>query len=310
LLFPWGARGMRLPDGLLADLDRLVWVACLGRQAPSGSDSGAQDSMRQPGQQARTWQRDNGSQRGHDRDAGQQPSLFESALTTLMSRPFGWLVVAEPTGGLDAETMELRTQLNVLLRYDEERARFDADRAQRRLAELDSFREAGLWNVRVLAGAASAEDLRLIAPVLVGSIDLHAHPYRLRSADGAHDLADALAAKQADPADGAQVPFAATAGALVALTGLPRQEVPGVRVLQPGYFDLTSETSAKDAIELGSILDAADRPGGTVRGARVPQQACLRHWRHRGGQVADGPAHAGAADQGRHSVAGHRAGQV
>jgi hypothetical protein len=274
LLFPWGARGMRLPDGLLADLDRLVWVACLGRQAPSGSDSGARDSMRQPGQQARTWQRDNGSQRGHDRDAGQQPSLFESALTTLMSRPFGWLVVAEPTGGLDAETMELRTQLNVLLRYDEERARFDADRAQRRLAELDSFREAGLWNVRVLAGAASAEDLRLIAPVLVGSIDLHAHPYRLRSADGAHDLADALAAKQADPADGAQVPFAATAGALVALTGLPRQEVPGVRVLQPGYFDLTSETSAKDAIELGSILDAADRPVGTFR---VPLDTLNRH---------------------------------
>ena len=48
---------------------------------------------------------------------------------TLMSRPFGWLVVAEPTDLLDAEIAELRTQLNVLRRYDEEQARFDADRA-------------------------------------------------------------------------------------------------------------------------------------------------------------------------------------
>ena len=33
--------------------------------------------------------------------------------------------------------------------------RFDAERAERRMQELDAFREAGLWNVRVLAGAAS-----------------------------------------------------------------------------------------------------------------------------------------------------------
>ena len=38
------------------------------------------------------------------------------------------------------------------------------------------------------------------------------------------------------------MPFAATAGALAALTGLPRGEVPGVRVLDPSSFDVTSET--------------------------------------------------------------------
>ncbi len=218
-----------------------------------------------------------------DQGAGQQATLFESALTTLISRPFGWLVVAEPTAMLDAETAELRTQLNVLRRYDEEHARFDADRAQRRLAELDAFREAGLWNVRVLAGAATEGELRLIAPVLVGSVDLSAHPYRLRSAAEARDLADALVAKYLDASDGAEVPFAATAGALAALTGLPRLEVPGVRVLRPGYFDLTSETSqtseagqssGEQAIELGTILDVADRPVGAFE---VPLATLNRH---------------------------------
>jgi DNA helicase HerA-like ATPase len=273
LLFPWGARGVRVPAGLLADLDCLIWAPCPGRQAlpfaGDSGDNGPRPAGRQPG--ARPGGSGQGS-RGHD--GGQQATLFESALTTLITRPFGWLVVAEPTGALDAETAELRTQLNVLRRYDEEHARFDADRAQRRLAELDAFREAGLWNVRVLAGAASEQELRLIAPVLVGSVDLGAHPYRLRSAEGARDLADALVAKHIDASDGAEVPFAATAGTLVALTGLPRLEVPGVRVLQPGYFDLTSETSDQHAIELGAILDVADRPVGVFR---VPLDTLNRH---------------------------------
>jgi hypothetical protein len=70
------------------------------------------------------------------------------------------------------------------------------------------------------------------------------------------------------------VPFAATAGALAALTGLPRREVPGVRVLQDGYFDVTSETVGEHAIELGAILDGQDRPVGTFR---VPLATLNRH---------------------------------
>ena len=180
----------------------------------------------------------------------------------------------------------------MLRRYDEEHSRFDASRAERRLAELDAFREAGLWNVRVLAGAATEQELRLIAPVLVGSVDLAAHPYRLRSAEEPRDLADALASKLADPVDGAQVPFAATAGALAALTGLPRGEVPGVRVLDPTSFDVTSETMneavgalsaemsadgdprGEAAIDLGAILDGQDRRVGRFR---VPLATLNRH---------------------------------
>jgi len=289
LLFPWGARGVPMPGGLLADLDRLVWAPCPGRQAPVlGWDPVSPFGDATGGQPGRGGA---SGRRGGDDQDGRYPTLFESALVTLMARPFGWLVVAEPSDLIDAEITELRAQLNVLRRYDEEHSRFDVGRAERRLAELDAFREAGLWNVRVLAGAATVEELRLIAPVLVGSVDLAAHPYRLRSAEEPRDLADALAAKLADPVDGAQVPFAATAGALAALTGLPRGEVPGVRVLEPGCFDVTSETTggaASDAviepgsgdpldepvIELGAILDGQDRKVGTFR---VPLATLNRH---------------------------------
>jgi uncharacterized protein len=263
MLFPWGARGVPVDRNMLADLDQLVWVACPGRQVPLADagppgDAGARRTGVPPSSQ----------------EGAGLPTLFESALQTLMGRPFGWLIVADPTDLLDAETAELRDQLTVLRRYDEEHARFDADRAERRLAELDAYREAGLWNVRVLVGASSEQELQLIAPLLVGAADLRAHPYRLRCTEGAQEFADVLAAKLADPADGAAVPFAATAGALAALTGLPRHEVPGVRVLEEGYFDVTSEVGGEHSIVLGDVLDVQDR---TVGSFRVPLATLNRH---------------------------------
>ncbi|HEY2312428.1 MAG TPA: helicase HerA-like domain-containing protein, partial [Streptosporangiaceae bacterium] len=258
MLFPWGARGALIDGNMLADLDQLVWAPCPGRQVPLADPAAAAAAAAQ-------------AARG---DGVGPPTLFESALQTLMGRPFGWLIVADPTDLLDAETADLRNQLTVLRRYEDEHARFEADRAERRLGELDAYREAGLWNVRVLAGAATEQDLQLIAPVLVGSIDLSAHPYRLRCPHGAQEFADVLAAKVADPADGSMVPFASTAGALAALTGLPRREVPGVRVLQPGYFDVTSEATARESVELGKILDSQDRPVGDMR---IPLATLNRH---------------------------------
>jgi hypothetical protein len=266
LLFPWGARGVPIDGNMLADLDELVWAPCPGRQVPLGDDALWPHAVPEHavGQHAG----------GPATAVPDRPTLFESALQTLMGRPFGWLIVADPTDLLDGETAELRNQLTVLRRYEDEHARFEAGRAERRLAELDAFREAGLWNVRVLAGAATEQDLRLIAPVLVGSADLSGHPYRLRCPDGAQEFADVLATKLADPADSSMVPFAATAGALAALTGLPRHEVPGVRVMRPGYFDLTSEVGGEQSIELGKILDGQDRPVGTLR---VPLATLNRH---------------------------------
>ncbi|GAA4192777.1 ATP-binding protein [Microbispora amethystogenes] len=268
LLFPGGARGVEIGDEWLADLADLVWTPCPGRQAPPLY------GRREP-----------------EPDEPKRPTLFESTLVTLMSRPFAWVVVAEPTDLLDAEVAHLRTQLNVLRQYGDasERSRFDAERAERRMQELDAFREAGLWNVRVLAGAAGPDELRQIAPVLVGSVEMSHHPYRLRSAmtlpalsgDGASEsvygFAEALAVDLQDSADGAAAPFAATAGALAALAGLPRREVPGVRVLDAGFFDVTSEADVEgsaESIDLGAIVDGQDRAVGAFR---VPLATLNRH---------------------------------
>ncbi len=283
LLFPWGARGVPSAGRLMADLDRLVWAPCPGRHAtPLPGDLG--------GWRGQSWTAGSGlagnSPGGGAGGSGAPwlaagaglasaaPTLFEAALTTLMGRPFGWLVVAEPTELVDAEIAELRGNLNAARRFDEERSRFEAERAAGRLAELDAFREAGLWNVRVLVGAADADQLSLIAPMLVGAADLSSHPYRLRGPDRARDLADALAAKSSGPADDSAVPFAATAGILAALAGLPRREVPGVRLLDVGYFDVTAERSGDDEVSVGTILDGQDRAVGELG---VPLATLNRH---------------------------------
>lgn len=264
MLYPGGARGTRIGDDWLDACGGLVWTACPGRQAPPlagrESDDHGDDSL---------------------------PTLFESTLVTLMSRPFCWLLVAEPTDLLDIEVTELRTQLNVLRRYEDasERSRFDVERSERRMQELDAFREAGLWNVRLLAGAATPDELRQIAPVLVGSVDLSRHPYRLRTALAGpyggdaevRSFHDALTAKITDATDDAAAPFAATAGTLAALAGLPRREVPGLRVLDAGYFDVTSETAVAPGqpyVDLGMVLDGQERAVGTFR---VPLPTLNRH---------------------------------
>ena len=297
LLFPWGARGVAGRPGLAADLAALTWAPCPGRQAQAAGQAGGQGAAGWPG---------NGSGPAGQAGTGgyswlpagtglAAPTLFESALSTLMSRPFGWLVVAEPSDRIDAEIAALRARLNVLRRYDEEGARFDADRAASRLAELDAFREAGLWNVRVLVGAADAAQLGVIAPMLVGAADLSAHPYRLRGPEQPPgDLAAALAAAPADQAGPADrpgpsgpaavadpagqargaVPFSATAGLLAALAGLPRREVPGVRLLDVGYFDVTAEPAPGAEVGVGTILDGQDRPVGTMA---VPLATLNRH---------------------------------
>ena len=311
LLFPPGARGAPVTADWITACGALVWALCPGRQAlPLLSEPAAA-----AGQETR------------------QPGRFESALGVARSRPFGWLVVAEPTGLLDEEVAGLRTQVTVLRHHDEETLRFGTDRAIRRLAELDAFREAGLWLVRVLVGAGSAGDLARIGPVLAGSADLGQHPYRLGMCLDPQPLGEALAAKAWDSGSGvsgkagdagaeAQVPFLATAGLLTALAGLPQQEVPGLRVLDTGQFDVTSETGTTGtaglpravpaaslpgqatatglpgtapAVGLGVILDAQDRPAGEFL---VPLPTFNRH------ALVTGATGAGKSQTVRHLLTG------
>ncbi|GAA4234846.1 hypothetical protein GCM10022254_40700 [Actinomadura meridiana] len=256
LLFPSGARGVPIGDEWVRRAERMVWTRCPGRLAPQVGRA----------------------------EAG--PGLFEATLVTLMERPFGWFVVADPCDErmIDVEMRELHHELRMLRRGEDEQARLAVARADQRLAELDAFREAGLWQVRVVAGAARADELGQIAPVLVGSMELGHHPYRLRSGRGGGSFTGMLRPEvEAGPARSVaepeqRFPFVATAGALAALAGLPRREVPGLRVLDAGYFDVTSETGAGDEreaqIELGAILDGQDREVGRLT---VPRSTINRH---------------------------------
>ncbi|CNG18914.1 ATP-binding protein [Mycobacterium tuberculosis] len=253
LLFPSGGRGVPIGDGWLRQAERMAWTRCPGRLAPQGAGGG--------------------------------PGLFEATLATLMERPFGWFVVADPCDErmIDDEVRELQHELRMLRRGEDEHARLAVARADQRLAELDAFREAGLWQVRVVAGAASQEELGQIAPVLVGSMELGHHPYRLRSGQGSGAFSEMLSPGTAPvpvrPMGESEqrFPFVATAGALAALAGLPRREVPGLRVLEAGYFDVTSETTpqfGEPQIELGAILDGQDREVGRFT---VPRSTINRH---------------------------------
>jgi uncharacterized protein len=264
LLFPPGARGTPAADWLTV-CGALLWAPCPGRQALPLLSERAPAAGQEAG----------------------QPGRFESALAAARGRPFGWLVVAEPTGLLDAEVAGLRAQVTVLGQHDEERLRSGTDKAKRRLAELDAFREAGLWVVRVLVGAAAPGELARLAPVLAGSADLGHHPYRLGTGLEPRSFASALAAKAEDRAAGAGVPFLATAGVLAALAGLPRREVPGLRVFGVSQFDVTSETGTGEiwtgeagtgeagtgeagAGEAGMAETPAGARGGGGTGARAP----------------------------------------
>ncbi|WP_242909034.1 ATP-binding protein [Actinomadura terrae] len=264
LLFPSGARGVPIGDGWLRQAERMAWTRCPGRLAPQAGAAPAAAPL--------------------------GPGLFESTLVTLMERPFGWFVVADPCDErlIDTEMRELHHELRMLRRGEDEQARLAVARADQRLAELDAFREAGLWQVRVVAGAADQGELSQIAPVLVGSMELGHHPYRLRSGHGSGPFGETLRpAADAAPArpmaeSEQRFPFVATAGALAALAGLPRREVPGLRVLDAGYFDVTSETDDHAArapqpearIELGAILDGQDRHVGRLT---VPRSTINRH---------------------------------
>src|SRR5260370_547559 len=94
LLFPWGARGVPMPGGLLADLDRLVWAPCPGRQAPALGWDPVQPfgdaPAGEPGRDAPP------GRRGGDQD-GRDPTLFESALVTLLAQPVGSLGAPHPS---------------------------------------------------------------------------------------------------------------------------------------------------------------------------------------------------------------------
>ena len=168
LTFPSGARGQRLPDGqatrLLAAIPCWVPLAGVCDVLLAGQDT--------PG----LWP---GGRDG-------RPSLEDGLLSAWLG-PFGWLLLAEPAGAGTLEELTSEVALAQLdaQRGDSPRAQLAGRRAAARHAELRQAASTGLWQVHLLAGAATPEQAAQVAGLLRASADLTGLPYALLPAQPA-----------------------------------------------------------------------------------------------------------------------------
>ena len=192
-----------------------------------------------------------------------RPSL-EDGLLAAWPGAFAWLVLAEPAGRDELEelTFGVYAAQGAAQRFDNPRAQLAVRRLQDRHAELRLAASAGLWRIRVLAGAtgagavgadatgagpagrdaAGSDAAAEVAGLLCASTDLEGLPYGLVPVPGCGRLDQVLGEAKADPggadADPAPAfPFYGSSRALAALARPPAREIPGSArfVLRPEF---------------------------------------------------------------------------
>ncbi|MCJ0869052.1 ATP-binding protein [Streptomyces sp. AP-93] len=241
--YPPGATARGLPPGEVAGLLARMpfWLPCRG----------SHDALRM----------------GDDERAlpTERRGSFDDAVAHLPDA-FAWLVLAEPVPyeRLEQERSALSVQLPRLRQRENSAAdRVAAERAEARYRELTRALATGVWNVRVLVGAARPESALASAALLCGAGDLDDLPYVLVPSRTPVPLAEALTAVTPQPATGSgppgTVPFVAPAELVAALARPPQRELPGIRTVAPNRFDVTSEetgdAAAADGFLIGDILD-------------------------------------------------------
>lgn len=193
-----------------------------------------------------------------------------------LHQPFAWLVRAEPLprDELERQLQGLGTEIPRLRRRENsELDRLELERAQGRYRELTRARASGMWRVRVVVGGASQAAAHHAAALLCSAGDLDKLPYVLVPEQAARPLADALTCR-AGSADGGESPFAGSSELLAALARPPRRELPGITLVAPHRFDVTPETTGAQGFALGTVLDGARAPAGTLR---VSRETLNRH---------------------------------
>jgi DNA helicase HerA-like ATPase len=267
LKLPAGGRGQALGTGglarMLAALPGWVRVAGVADSLLASPDP----PPARPGQTAR-------------------PSL-EDGLLAAWPGAFAWLVLAEPAGRAELEelTFGVFTAQGAAQRFDNPQAQLSVRRLQDRHAELRQAASTGLWRVRVLAGAASAQEAAEVAGLLCASADLTGLPYALVPLPGCGCLDQLLTETKASPGSVAAEPepaspFYGSSKALAALARPPAREIPGSArfVLRP-EFDTIPETeiktgTAERGIILGHLLDRERLPAGPLT---IPRASLNRH---------------------------------
>ena len=217
------------------------------------------------------------------RTADRPPPSMEECLLAVWPGPFGWLLLAEPLSA--AEIGELADELARREQY----ATGNSDRfperatAARRLnlrhAEIRKGASVGLWRVRLLAGAASADAASRVAGLVCASADLDGLPYAVTPASSAaRSLRDVLAEPSPAAAGGDAVPghpFYASTELIAALARPPEREMPGIRLALQPDFDVAQEPAVgRAAISVGTILDRNRRSAGPLT---LPLDSLNRH---------------------------------
>jgi DNA helicase HerA-like ATPase len=266
LALPAGARGQLLPPGavprLLAELP--CWQPVGGISDGLLTD-GVPDSRAAPG------------------------LALEECLLPAWTGPFGWLVVAEPLA--PAAIAEMASEAGHAGHVDSltsDRHPQRAPRARRlqlRHGELQRGLSAGMWRLRIAAGAATPHAAAVVAGLACCSPGLAGLPYLIAPArEPAAGISQLLSAPPAlGQAGGNSVtgfPFDGSTELLAALTCPPAAEVPGVRLTLRPAFDITPEhTTASPAgpgtaISAGQVLDHSLMPAGPLT---LPLDSLNRH---------------------------------
>ena len=213
------------------------------------------------------------------------PSL-EDGLLAAWPGAFGWLVLAEPAGRAELEelTFGVYAAQGAAQRFDNPRAQLSVRRLQERHAELRHAASAGLWRVRVLAGAAGGAEAAEVAGLLCASADLGGLPYGLVPLPG-HGRLDQVLCGDRSAREGPDgdcdpepaTPFFGSSRVLAALARPPAREIPGSArfVLRP-EFDTIPETAtgAGPGLTVGELLDRERLPAGPLA---LPAASLNRH---------------------------------
>jgi DNA helicase HerA-like ATPase len=225
---------------------------------------------------------------------------MEDGLLAAWPGPFAWLVLAEPAGRAELEelTFGVYAAQSAAQRFDNPQAQLSVRRLQDRHAELRQAASAGLWRIRVLAGANGGPEAAEVAGLLCASADLAGLPYALVPVPGCGRLDRVLTAAKtgldidADPEPAS--PFYGSSAVLAALARPPAREIPGSArfVLRP-EFDTIPETgaetrtttgnttgnttgapAAEPGLTLGQLLDRDRLPAGALT---LPRASLNRH---------------------------------
>ena len=175
LTVPSGARGVPLADG--EAVRALGALPCWTRIGGVGDVLLAEARERRPDDQKIA------------------PSL-ERGLLAVWLDAFGWLLLAEPAEpsivtemAADAASAQLAAEQN-----RSPRARLAARRASARHDELREAGTSGLWQVHLLAGAATPDAAARVARLVASSADLRGLPYGLTPRPATWSLPDTLTA--------------------------------------------------------------------------------------------------------------------